>query len=98
MTPFQDTIALCVAASIAVLLIASAPAQTMHPTVELAQSNNSVPQRPSASVREVCQDDIARFCADARGPQGVKSCMQGNAKQLKPACHSALETAGLISK
>ena len=98
MTPLQDTIALCVAAAVGVLLIASAPAETLRSSPEFAQGAGTQEPRPSASVRDLCQDDIAKFCADAAGPQKVKACMQGNAKQLKPACRSALETAGMLSK
>jgi hypothetical protein len=86
MTPLQDTIAL-IAAAVGLLLVASTTW-----TVTAQQ------QRPPASVRELCEDDMARFCADAAGPQKMKTCMQGNAKQLKPACRSALETAGMLSK
>ena len=87
MTPLQDMI-LVAAAAVGVVLIAAAPAQTVT-----AQK-----QRPPSSVRELCGDDMAKFCADAAGPQKMKACMQGNAKQLKPACRSALETAGMLSK
>lgn len=86
MTPLQDTIAL-IAATVGLLLVASTTW-----TVTAQQ------QRPPSSVRELCEDDIAKFCADAAGPQKMKACMQGNAKQLKPACRSALETAGMLSK
>ena len=86
MTPLQDTIAL-IAAAVGLLLVASTTWTVM------AQQ-----QRPPASVRELCEDDMAKFCADAAGPQKMKACMQGNAKQLKPACRSALETAGMLSK
>jgi hypothetical protein len=82
MNPLHDLILVAVAA-VGVLLLAS--------TV-------TAQQRPPSSVRELCEDDMARFCADAAGPQKMKTCMQGNAKQLKPACRSALETAGMLSK
>jgi hypothetical protein len=85
MTPLQDTIALIVAAA-GLLLVAS----TTWTTAEQ--------QRPAASVRELCNDDMARFCADAAGPQKMKACMQGNARQLTPACRSALETAGMLPR
>lgn len=85
MTPLQDTIAL-VAATAGLLLVAST---TWTVTAQ---------QRPPSSVRELCEDDMAKFCADAAAPQKMKACMQGNAKQLKPACRSALETAGMLSK
>ena len=88
MTPLQDTIALIVAA-VGLLLVASTTW-----TVTAQQQR----QRPPASVRELCEEDMAKFCADAAGPQKMKACMQGNAKQLKPACRSALETAGMLSK
>ena len=87
MTSLQDMI-LVAAAAVGVVLIAAAPTQTVT-----AQQ-----QRPPASARELCEDDMAKFCADAAGPQKMKACMQGNAKQLKPACRSALETAGMLSK
>ena len=86
MTSLQDTIALVVAA-VGLLLVASTTW-----TVTAQQ------QRPPSSVRELCEDDMAKFCADAAGPQKMKVCMQGNAKQLKPACRSALDTAGMLSK
>ncbi|GEP54541.1 hypothetical protein [Reyranella soli] len=88
MTPLQDTIALIVAA-VGLLLVASTTW-----TVTAQQQ----PQRPSASVRELCEEDMAKLCTDAAGPQKMKACIQGNAKQLKPACRSALETAGMLSK
>jgi hypothetical protein len=87
MSPLHDMI-LVATASVGVLLIAAAPAET-----QIAQQ-----QRPPASVRELCEDDVAKFCADAARPQKVRACMQGNAKQLKPACRSALETAGILAK
>jgi invasion protein IalB len=87
MTPLQDMI-LVAAAAVGVVLIAA----RSSPTV-IAQQ-----QRPPASVRELCEDDMAKFCADAAGPQKMKACVQGNAKQLKPACRSALESAGMLPK
>ncbi len=97
MTPIQDTIALCAAAAVGLMLIAVAPAQTV-PSLELAQGGNAQEQRPTASVRDLCREDMTKFCADAAGPQKMKSCMQGNVRQLKPACRSALEAAGMIEK
>jgi hypothetical protein len=85
-------------AAIGVLLMASAPAQTAPPSPDVAQSANTQEQRPPIAVRDLCQDDIAKFCADAAGPQLLKGCMQSNATQLKAACRSALETAGMMSK
>jgi hypothetical protein len=87
MTPLRDTIALAVAI-VGVLLLAATPTQTVT-----AQQ-----QKPPASLRDLCADDIARFCGDATEPQKVKACMQGNTRHLKPDCRSALQTAGILSK
>lgn len=95
MTPLQDAIALVVAASTGVLLFASAPAQTVSKATEAPTVQSA---RPAASVRELCEADLARFCADAVVPQRIRECMLGSVKQLKPACRSALQTAGMIPK
>lgn len=88
MTPLRDMFLVAVA-SIGVVLIAVAPAQTV---------TSQQQQRTPSSVGDLCEDDLARFCTGAAAPQKMKACMQGNAKQLKPACRSALETAGMLSK
>jgi phospholipid-binding lipoprotein MlaA len=69
-----------------------------RPLPELSQSGNTQEQRPAAGVRDLCQADSAKFCADAAGPQKVRACMQSNATRLAPACRSMLETAGMISE
>lgn len=86
MTPLQDTIAIAIAAAGLLLVVSTSWGAT-------AQQ-----QQPPSSMRELCEEDMARFCADAAGPQKMKACMQGNARLLKPACRSVLEAAGMLSK
>jgi hypothetical protein len=100
MTRWQDTVAIVVITTAAILLFASAPARPTNPSAQLSQNAPAEPtSRSPQNGRELCERDIKKFCAAVvGGPQKMKSCMQGNAAQLEPACRSALESAGLISK
>jgi hypothetical protein len=86
MAPLQDSIAFIVAGFGVLLVVASI-------------STLAAQQQPQpTSVRQLCEEDMAKFCADAGTPQKMKDCMQGNARQLKPACRTALEIGGMLSK
>lgn len=93
MTPLQDTIALVVAASTGILLFASVPAQTPPRPTEPTVAPGAARQ---ATIRDLCEPDLARFCRDASVPDATRACMLANAGKLKPACRSALQAAGLI--
>ncbi len=74
MTPLQDTIALIVAA-VGLLLVAST---TWTVTAQQQQ------QRPPASVRELCEEDMAKLCADAAGPQKMKAVCKATPSSSSP--------------
>jgi len=90
MTPMQDMIALAAAVSTGVLLFTSTPAQTLPKAMEAATS------RPSASVRALCEEEMAKLCAVI--PRKVLACLQDDMEKLKLACRLTPNGAEMIPK
>lgn len=46
---------------------------------------------PHKGIAQICKDELAKFCPDARGPQAITKCLSTHEGKLSAACKSRVE-------